>query len=96
MANNTASINPANVTLPGDASLAAFPPLTMLGLMVVREVARMVAVPVVPDPGVTGVARCTLVGLLPPSETGETGTEKRGWSAQGPNGAREVHSYRCC
>lgn len=77
MANNTASINPANVALPGDVSLAALPPLTMLGLMVVREVAKMVAVPVVPDPCDT-VTRCTLVGLPPPLETGEAGAEKGG------------------
>lgn len=59
MANNTASINPANVTLPADVSFESLPLLTMLGLMVVRAVAVMVAVPVVPAPWVT---LATLVG----------------------------------
>jgi hypothetical protein len=91
MANNTASIKPAKVTLPGDASLAALPPLTMLGLIVVREVAKMVAVPVVPEPCET-VARCTLVGLLPPVVAG---TEKGERSDQGLKSAYEVQTYRC-
>lgn len=49
-ANNTASNNPANVTLPAEPSRMGLPPLTMLGLIVVRDVAVIVAVPVVPAP----------------------------------------------
>lgn len=72
MTNSTASIMPANVA-PEDASLVAWSPLTMLGLMVVREVAKMVAVPVVPDADVPGVTGCALeTGELLLVETGET------------------------
>jgi surfactin synthase thioesterase subunit len=71
MANSTASINPAKVTLPGDVSLFSLPLLTMLGLMVVRAVAVMVAVPVVPAPWVT---LATLVGGLLAVVAGEATT----------------------
>jgi hypothetical protein len=77
MANNTASINPANVTLPADASLPTLLPLTMLGRIVVRAVAVIVAVPVVPDACAAGDAREALVGGLAAVVAGEA-TAARG------------------
>lgn len=53
------------MTLPGDVSFASLPPLTILGRIVVRDVAVIVAVPVVPAACEAGAALDSLgAGLL--------------------------------